>query len=112
MTKHVDEGRVALRTRRTSPERFHANLLSKFVQSVEIALKRKCMTQRELASAIGMHESQLSEIMSMRRSLTLSTMARIAYGVNALDIIAFPYHDEKIAELSSKRSRKNGASRT
>lgn len=112
MTKHVAKVDASLRTRPRSPERLHSILLSKFVQSIEIALKRRGMTQRDLALAIGMHESQLSEIMSMRRSLTLSTMARIAYGVGVEDIIAFPYHEEKMSEIATKRTTTNGASRS
>ncbi len=75
-----------------------SNLQEVFAENVKNRRKRKAMTQAELASAIGVSTSFITEIETVRKAPSFTTIEKIA---NALDTPAwtlFSTYSDKVKD--------------
>lgn len=96
--------RAAQRAKHT-PEALYQRMLTRLLQSIEVAMKAKGMSQSDLADKINMKQPQLSAILSGKNSPTLGTIARIAFALDDEDLVRFPLHEQKMAELQKSKRR-------
>lgn len=61
---------------------------------IEEVLKRKGMTQRELAKRLGKRESEVSKWLTGRHNFTTNTIARISLALNApiINVASYTYN--------------------